>query len=212
MTQTAGFDRFFTLEPLAKRIVEWAGVKPGMRILEPSAGDGSFVRQILLAGAQCCAVELDLIIGNRLNREYKTSEYPLFEECYVEDFLSFRSPVQLGIEKNFHLVIMNPPYGQRGNNKKNIPDSVGLAHRHVAHALDFSDRVVALLPSSFVHGATYDELIASKAHVFRKVELIRRPKFGGPENKGLQARRDYCIFEFSIGKFDGVVDIATERW
>ena len=206
---TCGVDRFFTEQELASRIADWAGINEGELWLEPSCGDGSFVKELLKRNARVRAVEVDLIISNKVNRDFKDD--PNFIECINGDFMSFKMPDTL-LSKPYKGALMNPPYGKRGNKKLGIEDSVGMAHDHVARALDFSERVIALLPASFIHGKQSEDLIFSRAHVTRKIELIRRPRFGGPDNKGVQARRDYCVFEFVNGTVLGKCNIETERW
>ena len=51
--------QFHTPTKLAKRMGAYADVLPGMRVLEPSAGGGNIVRELVKAGAEVDAVEID---------------------------------------------------------------------------------------------------------------------------------------------------------
>jgi len=54
-----GRSQWFTRPELCRRVVRWAGVRPGMRVLEPGAGSGNFVAALVEAGADVTAVEID---------------------------------------------------------------------------------------------------------------------------------------------------------
>lgn len=59
--KTAGgaLSQWWTSRPLARRAVELAGVRPGMRVLDFAAGEGAISRAIVEAGAIPVAVEID---------------------------------------------------------------------------------------------------------------------------------------------------------
>lgn len=50
VNEQQAFQSFYTPEALAKRVVELADIKPGMTVLEPSAGEGALADQVLQAG------------------------------------------------------------------------------------------------------------------------------------------------------------------
>jgi phospholipid N-methyltransferase len=103
---------FPTPPDLARRVVELAGIRPGMTVLEPSAGTGTLVRAIREAvpGATIEAVELNRTLVDRLSR--------LTTSVRCADFLSLNGELCL-----FDRIVMNPPFGQAED------------IRHVEHAL-----------------------------------------------------------------------------
>lgn len=64
--------QWFTPPDLAARIVEWAGVTPGMRVLEPSAGIGRFVLPLVDAGADVLSIDTDPRMGARVCADFLT--------------------------------------------------------------------------------------------------------------------------------------------
>ena len=196
-------DQFFTPEPLARRIVEWVKVRPGMRVLEPSAGAGVFVRLLREQGVRVCAVEQDHRLCEKLAAEFDGDRDVMVRRA---DFEQLRPPG----EKGFDLVVMNPPYGSRKLG------TAGMAVRHVALALEHAPRVVALAAASFEHTVEAFKLVFSKAFVSRRVALVGRPRFEGPDDKGETPKRDYAVLELyrrdaAIGRGPDP-SVATERW
>lgn len=123
---------FFRTPPeLAADLVARAGVTPGMRVLEPSAGDGALVAPLLAAGAEVVAVEFE---PNRA--AVLRARFPGL--TVVEgDFLAQR-PGMLGAP--FDAVVMNPPFS--------LPGRPQADQDHVEHALAFvrpGGLVVAIL-------------------------------------------------------------------
>lgn len=131
---------FPTSPALATRLVEEAGVMPGQRVLEPSAGTGNIVSAIVNRGftrADCgrvVAVEVNRSLADALmERRNKTvyaneSNY----EIRCTDFLECMEE-QLG---QFDRIVMNPPFEN------------GADVAHVTHALKFlkpDGRLVAIM-------------------------------------------------------------------
>lgn len=108
------FGFFPTPAGLAERAVAMAGLLPGMKVLEPSAGDGSLaVRAAAIVGAQnVTACEL-------LDRNVAKLKAAGLTDVLHGDFLAVE-PVPL-----YDAVIMNPPFG-------NLQDA-----KHVEHAARF---------------------------------------------------------------------------
>lgn len=118
------FQLFQTPAELARRMVAAAGVLPGMRVLEPSAGLGRILDALprcdvtAVEIAETCAGELF-----RQNREGVTLLQRDFFTCH---------PGELGL---FDRVVMNPPFHMRAD------------VRHIMHARRFlkpGGRLVAL--------------------------------------------------------------------
>lgn len=168
-------DRYYTGPELAERIVEWALRTPCKgAVLEPSAGDGAFVRALLALRHPVDAVELDPKACKGLS---KLANGTLFN-VEQADFLKWKGG-------QYELALMNPPYSH--------PD--GADGRHVARALQHSFRVVALVRANFLHGFTRWHQVFRWARLTRQVVLCRRPPFYGPADSGHTARHDYTVIE-----------------
>lgn len=115
---------FPTPEPIARRMVELAGIEHGARVLEPSAGTGVLLHAIRNAGlgAVVTAVEINYDLANQL----RTS----FDDVRHADFLGCNG--DLG---KFDRVVMNPPF-QNGDDIKHI--------LHAREMLKPGGRLVAL--------------------------------------------------------------------
>lgn len=211
-------DQYFTQQKLAQRIVEWARIEPGSRVLEPEAGGGAFVDELLkVQDVRVTAVEIDKRHARKLSRKYdghvlrdSTKGVRSRVEVVHTDFLTMKP--REGKKLPFGCAVMNPPYGSRKNG------TVGLAARHVAHALKFTPRVVALVASAFEHGTKNETNLFSFAQVTRRVVLISRPGFDGPDSNGEEPRRDYVVLElmrkpeiFSDYPITNLM-VETERW
>lgn len=131
---------FPTPAALATRLVEEAGVMPGQRVLEPSAGTGNLVSAIVnrgFTGADCgrlVAIErnrdLCVELTGRRNRTVHANESNYEIRC--ADFLECTEE-QLG---EFDRIVMNPPFEN------------GADVEHVTHALKFlkpDGRLVAIM-------------------------------------------------------------------
>lgn len=98
---------FRTPQPLAKRLVELADVRPGHVVLEPSAGDGAIVRELLAHDAGVFAIERDDQRRRQLfsmAREHLT----LAVAHEVTDFMEYET------DEPFDRVVMNPPFCRVG--------------------------------------------------------------------------------------------------
>jgi hypothetical protein len=120
-----GADYFATPEPVGLKMVQWAQVKPGDRLLEPSVGHAAIGRWFP-GTTRNKAVE----------QSFKLSS--LAQMTFAGEVIndSFES---LNLINKFEAVIMNPPFGKGGK----------LAYEHVRKALKHlvnGGRVVALVP------------------------------------------------------------------
>lgn len=178
-------DQFWTVEPLAKAIAEWANIAPGDSVLEPSCGGGDFVRHIT-AGAAIKAMDLDSHVFAKWDRELL--ERPRVERI-TQDFLRYRTSADA-----FDVALMNPPYGFVGSGKtRKAADRL-----HVQHALRFSRRVVVLARANFLWGVERYSHVFRFAELTRMAVLVHRPAFYGPALLAHQqsARHDFGVFEF----------------
>lgn len=106
------FQFFPTPDPLARRLVELAGILPGERCLEPSAGTGNIARHLPLADC----VELDP--KNRAVLEEQGFR------VVGDDFMKFE-PGDV-----YDVVVMNPPFC-KGQDARHILHAIGIARRKV---------------------------------------------------------------------------------
>jgi predicted RNA methylase len=117
-------DKFYTKPEIAKQLISKANFSAYNIIIEPSAGNGSFSKQI----PNCIALDLDPEDISILKQNF-------FE--YSPSLISAANPI---IKKNSKiLVIGNPPFGQQNS----------LAIRFFNHAATFADRIAFILPISF---------------------------------------------------------------
>ena len=93
-TKIPGF--FPTPESLAKRMAEIADLKPGMKVLEPSAGTGRLADAAKAKGAEVVAAEVD----SRLRDILAKKGHTLVER----DFTAMKP------EASFDRILMNPPF------------------------------------------------------------------------------------------------------
>ena len=120
---------FPTPPDIARQMVELAGVRPGHRVLEPSAGTGRLL-EALPAGCHVTAVEKDVRLAEGLER--------FAASVFAADFLADFTPGNVGTVK-YDRVLMNPPF-ERG---------ADIAHiKHAAGMLKPGGRLVALCANS----------------------------------------------------------------
>ena len=94
-----GMDFFPTPKALASRMTEMAGVKSGMTVLEPSAGNGHLADAARDAGATVDTVEMSSTLRDVLAAKGHT--------IAAHDFETFEP------RKQYDAVIMNPPFSDR---------------------------------------------------------------------------------------------------
>jgi len=125
--QRKGLDFFPTPEPLALKMVEWAGVRPYDKVLEPSAGDGAIARYFP-GHADRTIVEPSADLSSRAELLAPGSRV-------VNDTFE-----NLNIVNKYDVVVMNPPFGSGGKT----------AYDHLLKAMQHTrpgGRVVALVPT-----------------------------------------------------------------
>ena len=124
--QREGIDYFPTPEPLGLKMVEWANVKPGEKILEPSAGHGAIARYFPESTARTLVEP-----SNELaSRAALTSPGARVVMSRFED---------LDIVNKYDAIVMNPPFGTGG---KTAIDHIEKAAKHLRNG----GRIVALIP------------------------------------------------------------------
>lgn len=170
--------QFFTPPKLAAKLVEWAHVadeqyhrdyacRGAFRVLEPSAGNGAIVRELVKAGAEVHAVEID--------------------ERYHADLKAIGYTGMLYCPKNF----MECGAGERGWPWMydlcvgNFPFHLDLDGGFTLHALKFAPRVCAIYPSNFYFS---EKRIEFWKHVrpTRIANIARRPWEGATDYVALE--------------------------
>lgn len=124
--QREGADYYATPEPVGLKMVEWAGIKPGDKVLEPSAGHGAIAR-FFPDQTDVTMVEPSYDLSQRAALANGTAR---IVNSNFEDF---------HVSNKFDAIVMNPPYGNGG---KTAIEHLDKAARHLREG----GRIVALIP------------------------------------------------------------------
>lgn len=133
------FDAFFTPAALARRVIQAAGVKSGMFVLEPNAGHGALARAARDAGAE--------VVCNDVRPEHFDVLVDARFHATCADFLTLTNDDlalldHLGL---YDAVVMNPPFSRQQD------------VLHVTHALRFlkpGGRLAAIMSPSWTFRQT----------------------------------------------------------
>ena len=118
----ASLGYFPTPQPLAAHVVGLADIRPGHRVLEPSAGMGAIAKEAQQAGGEVLCVEVDPRRAETLRR--------LELSPVVTDFLTYHAPGE------FDRIVMNPPFYKQAD----------IEHvRHADSMLKHGGRLVAIM-------------------------------------------------------------------
>lgn len=124
--QREGVDYFATPEPVGYKMVEWADIKKGDKVLEPSAGHGAIARFVPeLADLTMVEPSYDLSQRAALANGNARIVNGSFENLHITN--------------KFDAIVMNPPYGSGG---KTSTEHLAKAAKHLRNG----GRIVALLP------------------------------------------------------------------
>jgi hypothetical protein len=132
------YQMFFTPAPLAAQMAAWADIRPGDRVLEPSAGAGAIVKAIHKDEPDVFIHAIE--VNAKLHRELidlAVAEGLAGNVITLADFTTVKPDGPDGIGY-FDVVLMNPPF----NN--------GQAIAHIEHALTFlspAGVLVAICPN-----------------------------------------------------------------
>lgn len=122
------FNYFPTPKKIVARLMELAEIKAGMRVLEPSAGQGAIAKEMAAAGAEVMMFEL-------MQDNYaKLVDLNLPLASVLKDDFLMVAPIQV-----YDRVVMNPPFLKQSDIK------------HVLHALKFLKEdglLIAVMSSS----------------------------------------------------------------
>lgn len=161
--------QFDTPEGIAAQMARWAGIGPGMRVLEPSAGLGNLAEQARALGACVNCIEIDP----------RRVAFLAARGFYVEagDFLA-RQPM------SFDLVLQNPPFED------------GQDLDHILHALAWAPIVVVLAPLGLLDGVERHGRLWSRHTLLGLRVLVRRFKAAGTE---MGSQRPFACFKIARG-------------
>lgn len=201
-----GKDYFATPEPVGLKMVEWADIRPGEDVLEPSAGHGAIARWFpTLSNKTINERETELIGKARLVVDGKAR----FIQGNFED---------LDLVNKYDAIVMNPPFGKGGSDA--IPH-LAKAYQHLREG----GRIVALLPrgpaadgrlEKFLHGedAPKDLFMVAdielphstfeRAGTTTPTHIVVLDKIGDPEKAPNQVSRNYVNAEDINDLFDRI--------
>jgi predicted RNA methylase len=136
------FGCFPTPMELVQQMMQRADIQPGMRVLEPSAGDGAIANAAAAAaGSRSLVTAVELLPGN-----VRKLHAAGFTDVLEKDFLTLEP------QPSFDVVCMNPPFGKMADID------------HVLHAARFlkpTGRLVAITSPSWTSNS------ARKAQSFK---------------------------------------------
>jgi len=155
LTEVERLCQYFTPEATAQRIVEFARIKPGMRVLEPSCGEGALIKHLLAAGA--------IVVGVELDPKLVPIAAATGAAIVQGDFLALDTG-DLGL---FDRVVSNPPFRGR------------MMLQHVSHMLGFAPDTVAHIPVSGMTGKNRWKGLWSRACTTRRAVCVSRPPYRG---------------------------------
>ncbi len=147
-----GSDYFATPEPLGFKMVEWAGLRAGEKVLEPSAGHGAIAR-FFPDFANRHAVEPSFELSGRL--ALNSPDTAIHRQSF-EDF---------NVANKFDAVVMNPPFGTAGK----------LAMEHLEKAVKHlrdGGRVIALIPMGSSMSKRFDSWYEEQQGTYMAAEIL----------------------------------------
>ena len=118
------FGIFFTPPPVVQRVLRLADIKPGMSVLEPSAGQGAIAREAAVLGADVDCVE---ILAKNVDMLHAAD---FANAVQHGDFLA------IAPAPDYDRIVMNPPFAKQAD------------IHHVTHAAKFlkpGGRLVAVM-------------------------------------------------------------------
>ena len=124
-----GTDYFATPEPLGYKMVEWADIKSGESVLEPSAGHGAIARWFP-ATTKNTAIEPSRELVATIRMNMLGSNNRIIEDRFEN----------LSLNNKYDTIVMNPPFGTAS---KTAMEHLEKAFKHLRNG----GRVVALVPA-----------------------------------------------------------------
>lgn len=184
-------DAYMTPDDLALEITARVGglITTPQTVLEPSAGEGSFVRAVaqVWPGTTIHAVEPRNVVAGALQpaRVWQTTT-----EAFANEELAPGTPPRL---PHYDLVIGNPPYK--------------LAEKHVTLARSLGTYVAFLLRMSFLSSQERAKRVWAQPGLRWLMPLAQRPSFTG---KGTD-NSEYAVYVWKAG-YTGLAEITPHVW
>jgi len=180
-----GVDYFATPEPVGFKMMEWADIRPGEAVLEPSAGHGAIARWMPDTAVRT-AIEPSMTLRSRLAM--------VFDGTMLDhDF------EDLNIVNKYDAIVMNPPFGSGG---KTAIDHLAKAATHLRDG----GRIVALIPRGPAADKRFDKWF------YEESEKASKPIVPASAlNVGEEIHRGDTVRIFGFGRnSDMVVDRADK--
>ncbi len=156
-----GKDYFATPEPLGLKMVEWADIKAGEAVLEPSAGHGAIARWFP-ENTSRTVVEPSPALSSRLKM---VSDAKLLQENFED----------LHVVNKYDAIVMNPPFGVGG---KTAIEHLDKAAQHLREG----GRIVALVPTGPAADKRFEKWFYEEAQ--RAVKPLMEHPTLGPVYRG----------------------------
>ncbi|MFZ4538168.1 DEAD/DEAH box helicase family protein [Propionivibrio sp.] len=151
-----GADYFATPEPIGLKMVEFADIRPGENVLEPSAGHGAIARWVPVT-AERTAIEPSMGLRPRLAMVFDG-------KILDHDFES------LHVSNKYDAIVMNPPFGSAG---RTAIDHLAKASTHLRDG----GRIVALIPAGPSADAKFEKWMYGEETLPIK-PILTSPKAG----------------------------------
>lgn len=185
-----GVDYFATPEPVGMKMVEWANIKPGDKVLEPSAGHGAIAR-FFPAQTDVTMVEPSL---NLSQRAALANGGARIVNSRFED---------LNRTNKYDAIVMNPPYGMGG---KTAYEHLDKAMQHLREG----GRIVALVPRGGLADRRFVDFIANAeengVHLVADIAMPRATF----ERAGTQVNTRVLVLEKNTSEDYQTPEVQTE--
>lgn len=185
-----GVDYYATPEPVGMKMVEWANIKPGDKVLEPSAGHGAIAR-FFPAQSDVTMVEPSL---NLSQRAALANGGARIVNGRFED---------LNRTNKYDAIVMNPPYGMGG---KTAYEHLDKAMQHLRDG----GRIVALVP----RGGMADQRFAQFMQLANENDIHLVADIAMPrstfERAGTQVNTRVLVLEKNTNEDYQAPDVQTE--
>lgn len=151
----AGKEFYPTPEPVGWKMVEWADIKEGDEVLEPSAGQGAIARYVPRTN-KLTAIEPSMSLRNTLKLRAGG-----LGRRFVDDIFENHTA-----NNKYEVILMNPPFENRGK----------LAQAHIEKALDGhlreSGRCIAIMPNGSSMNTWEENFLKDNPHIVKTAEIL----------------------------------------
>jgi SAM-dependent methyltransferase len=185
--------QFWTPPAVARQFARWAGIRPGLRVVDVGAGMGALSYAALELGARVVSVEVDEALVERIRAQLERRGATVVHRDVLAPL--DRRQVTIGCGYSHDLAISNPPWEQ------------DLPELFVERALaQLAPRVAAIVPVNMLAGVRRSRFWRS-VQILRLKVLPRRPHFAGRK----AGMRDVMFVEVVARRVCGEADhVALE--